>query len=146
MELFQTASGWRVRSALLRDLCKDHGAHATAFIDRLLDANELSDLGDDFELNAIPQTPFPWQRLQTTVRRPLLRASRQERPTVPESHIEETVPNEIHEPSELPNLVAPLVQFASMCGDSPKVEAISQWIRNLELFFFSSVLIPNRVC
>ena len=59
MELFQTAAGWRVRSALLRDLCKDHGAYSTALIDRWLDANEPSYLRDDFELHAIPQTPFP---------------------------------------------------------------------------------------
>ena len=64
MGRFQTASGRRLRSTLPRNLRKEHGAHAAALIDRWLDANELSDLGDDFKLNAIRQIRFPFQQRQ----------------------------------------------------------------------------------
>ena len=68
----------------------------------------------------------------------VLRASRQERPTLPELRKEETAPNEIHVLPDLPNLVAPPAQFAPMCGDIPKNEAIFQWIRNLKFDVLNS--------
>ena len=132
MELFESGHEWEIAASDLRETREKHGVHVGAVLDRLLDAGEISDLGEDFQLISPPRTSFPWRPQTRPIPPPVLRSSGQHAPERPPAAMDESIPNAISSAESLPELATPLRVFSSGRRNHTKSDVIFQWLRGVQ--------------
>ena len=132
MELFESGHEWKIAASDMRETREKHGVHVEAVLDRLLDAGEISDLGEDFQLISPPRTPFPWRPQTRPIPPPVLRSSGQHAPECPPAAMDESIPNAISSAESLPELATPLRVFSSGRRNHTKSDVIFQWLRGVQ--------------
>ena len=132
MELFQTAHDFKIRASSVMEACRTLGPQSDAVLDRLLDAGEMSDLGDDFELLCPLASPFPWQGHTQRIPPPALKSSGQSAPVFPPAAMEDSIPQIIPLGENLPELVTPLKMFSSRRRGIAKQDVLFQWLRSVQ--------------